>query len=437
MSVRTIFSTILLIIIAAGAAGQSPAYNKLIQQAEELAKSKHYKESAAAYSKAFATMGGKAAPDDRYNAACMWALSGSTDSAFYHLNYLATKGKFKDYKHLLEDTDLESLHPDKQWAAICQQVQQNKETASAKLNKPLVAQLETILDNDQKYRMALDSVGQKYGQDSKELDDLWKAIALHDSLNEIEVIAILEKYGWPGIDMVGEEGSETVFLVIQHADIKIQDKYLPMVREAVKKGAVKPGSLAILEDRVALRHGGKQKYGSQLAGDGNGPFVLPMVDPDNVDKRRATVGLGPLSEYLQNWGLTWDAATYKRQLPEIEAGILAGKTPEYQKLVQKANDLYTAKQYKESAGTYRKAFTIIGGKAAPDDRYNMACCWALAGSKDSAMYQLNYLATKANYKNHKHLLEDTDLESLHTDKRWAALCKQVKQNSDKAEAKHK
>jgi len=126
MSIRTILSTVLLMILAAHAAAQSPEYNKLIQKAEDLAKSNQYKEAAAAYSKAFVAMGGKATPDDRYNAACMWALAGSKDSAFYHLNYLATKGKFKDYKHLLEDTDLESLHPDKRWTAFCEQVQKTR-----------------------------------------------------------------------------------------------------------------------------------------------------------------------------------------------------------------------------------------------------------------------------------------------------------------------
>ncbi len=276
-------------------------------------------------------------------------------------------------------------------------------------------------------------MSQKYGQDSKEVDELWKAIELHDSLNEIEVVAILEKYGWPSTAMVGEEGTETVFLVIQHAPLKMQDKYLPVIREAVKKGNAKASSLALLEDRVAIRHGGRQIYGTQVFGE----YPLPMIDPDNVDKRRATVGLGPLASYLQNWGITWNATDYKKQMPEIEATVAAGRNPEYRKLSQSAYDLYESKHYKESAETYRKAFTVMGGKGSAVDRYNMACSWALAGSNDSAMLQLQYLATKGNYKDYKHLLEDTDLDSLHTDKRWAALCKQVKQNKDKAEAKHK
>jgi hypothetical protein len=45
---------------------------------------------------------------------------------------------------------------------------------------------------------------------------------------------------------------------------------------------------------------------------------LPLADPDNVDKRRAEVGLTPLAEYVKHWGIKWDVDDYKKQLPAIE-----------------------------------------------------------------------------------------------------------------------
>jgi hypothetical protein len=48
-------------------------------------------------------------------------------------------------------------------------------------------------------------------------------------------------------------------------------------------------------------------------------YVLPLEDPDNVDKRREEAGLLPIAEYLQSFGLIWDAAHYKKDLPDIEA----------------------------------------------------------------------------------------------------------------------
>ncbi len=318
MTLRYAFNTVLFIVIAIDASGQGVEYYRLVQKGEQLFNTKEYKESALFYSKSFAIAGSKAVPDDRYNAACAWAEAGNMDSAFHQLQYIATKRNFANYKHLLDDTDLKSLQIDKRWVSVCRQVRKNKEQVDAKLNKPLVAWLDTILDNDQKYRTSLDSVAEKHGPDSKEMKALWDGMRLHDSLNEIEVVAILDKYGWPSIESVGEMGTEPIFLVIQHAHLKIQDKYLPVMRDAVKKGNAKAAWMALLEDRVALRHGRKQIYGSQVSGDEKGGYLAPMIDPDHVDERRASVGLGPLAAYLKQFELTWDVAAYKKQLPEIE-----------------------------------------------------------------------------------------------------------------------
>lgn len=88
------------------------------------------------------------------------------------------------------------------------------------------------------------------------------------------------------------------------------------MRNAVRKGNVKSNHLALFEDRVALRKGGKQIDGSQIGRDKKtGEFyVLPLIDPDNVDKRRAEVGLVTIQEYIQRWGITWNVERYKTDL---------------------------------------------------------------------------------------------------------------------------
>jgi hypothetical protein len=123
-----------------------------------------------------------------------------------------------------------------------------------------------------------------------------------------------------GKDVVGAQANQTLFLVIQHSDLKYQQKYLPMMREAVKKGNAKASSLALLEDRVALREGRKQIYGSQTSMNTTTRKIniSPMIDPDNVDKRRAEAGLGTMAEYAAKLGIVWDLETYKKELPEIQ-----------------------------------------------------------------------------------------------------------------------
>ena len=93
-----------------------------------------------------------------------------------------------------------------------------------------------------------------------------------------------------------------------------------MMKEAVAKGNANPGSLAFLIDRIEIREGRKQIYGSQIGINpkDNTHYVLPLIDPDNVDQRRTEVGLGPISDYVKNWNLVWDVEKYKSELPELE-----------------------------------------------------------------------------------------------------------------------
>jgi hypothetical protein len=46
-------------------------------------------------------------------------------------------------------------------------------------------------------------------------------------------------------------------------------------------------------------------------------YVLPLDDPENVDQRRAAVGLQPLADYISHWNLTWDVEAYKKELPDL------------------------------------------------------------------------------------------------------------------------
>ena len=127
--------------------------------------------------------------------------------------------------------------------------------------------MDTIYQNDQKYRKQKRELERKYGWDSEEMKSHLKKVTEKDSINLIFVKKILDEYGWLGRDIIGRQGNLTLFLVIQHSDLETQEKYLPMVREAVKKGDVYMSNYILLEDRVALRQGKRQIYGSQIGRD--------------------------------------------------------------------------------------------------------------------------------------------------------------------------
>ncbi len=309
---KSLLAALLLGVMPAAFAqnGTTLQYYKLIRTADSLYNSKNYKASAFSYSEAFKANHGTGFAGDRYNAACSWALAGYIDSAFSNLDNITKNGSYTNYNHIRVDPDLNGLHTDQRWKAVLASVKAYQERAEAGYNKPIARQLDSIGIADQAGRLKIDSVQKKYGMQSKQMDQLWKSIILSDSLNLEKVKAILDKYGWLGTDKVGLAGNKTLFLVIQHADAQTRDKYLPMMRQAVKQGRASAADLALMEDRSALEHGKKQIYGSQIGWDKQSKkyYVSPIEDEGNVDTRRNAVGLEPLAVYALHWGIVYRGA---------------------------------------------------------------------------------------------------------------------------------
>jgi len=268
MKAKILFCLMLLVlgISSLGVKGQDYIkYYQLVEEASQLYDSNEYLKSGHKYSEAFIALGNKGMMFkemmyDRYNAACSWALAGETDSSFIQLFLIAKDVKFKGYNYILADTDLNSLHKDPRWVEVLEIVKSNE----ANIDKKLVAILDTIYITDQKYRLQIDSVGNEYGWESKELESFTKIIDITikevDSINLMKVEEIINKFGWLGADVVGEHGNQTIWLIIQHSDLATQERYLPMMREAAKNVKASASDLAYLEDRVALRQGKKQIY---------------------------------------------------------------------------------------------------------------------------------------------------------------------------------
>jgi len=323
MKIKLLTLSITLILFNTSFAQNKEKYDEYVKEASSLYDAKDYKKSAETFKLAFDQLDGKAMWVDRYNAACSYALSNDAENAFYHLNYLAEhpKVKYKNLDHIKTDTDLKVLHTDERWDKLISMVEANKVAYEKDLDKPLMAELDAILELDQKYRKQRKEVEEKYGRDSDEMKAHWDLINETDSINLIKVRKILDERGWLGSKIVGDEGNSTLFLVIQHADLETQVKYLPMMQEAVKLGNARGSSLALLEDRVALGQGERQIYGSQIGTDDETgkQYVFPLIEPEKVNERRAEVGLGPLEDYISNWDIVWNVEEHKKRTEKIES----------------------------------------------------------------------------------------------------------------------
>ena len=328
-AVKATFMISILFVTANSAAQEDKfIYDRLVAQGLDYYNKKDYLNGATTYTKAFAIVLKKYTGyediryESAYNAACCWALCGKPDEAFAALNSIIPTGKLTNVELLINDKDLLSLHPDSRWMQLCNLIKANKQRSEANMDKELVTKLRLIRDDDQKYRNIYDALRKRRDTSGTAFEEqnLRKLMRYRDSVNQVIITPILDTYGWLGPDKVGFMGTQTLFLVIQHAGSEIQEKYLPMMQQAVKEGKALARDLAFLEDRVALRQGKKQLYGSQTwldRSDGK-LYLQPVEDPGNLDKRRAAVWLEPISDYI---GYKWDPAAYINNLPEIERKI--------------------------------------------------------------------------------------------------------------------
>ena len=283
-------------------------YFHLVSVADSLHREKNFKEAAATYTAAFEAFKGKGFVNDRYKAACTYARIGNIDSAYYNLFRIADKGGWSEYDFLISDSDLYVLHSDARWNTLVNKVRKNKAEVESHLNKPLAQELEQIFDDDQKYRLLVDSAEKILAKNPVRMDSLRNVIRVHDAKNQGRVTELLDKYGWLGTDDVGRKGNQALYLVILHSDQATRKKYLPMMREANERGKAASSELALLEDRVLLDEGKNQWYGSQLKfNPENGTYELyPIDDPAGVNERRQEMGLGPLEDYLRQWGIQYN-----------------------------------------------------------------------------------------------------------------------------------
>ena len=81
--------------------------------------------------------------------------------------------------------------------------------------------------------------------------------------------------------------------------------YYSYLKECVEEGEAEKRHLALMTDRMISNLGVKQIYGTQISFDEKtGVYYLDLnevIDPINLNKRRAEMDLKPIEEYLKNW----------------------------------------------------------------------------------------------------------------------------------------
>jgi heme-degrading monooxygenase HmoA len=167
-------------------------------------------------------------------------------------------------------------------------------------DKKLCTELLSIRDRDQEVRS-------RWIADIKN-EALKTEVGKVDDTNLARIEQIIAKGGWPGPSRVGKSAGSVAWLVIQHAELAIQKKYLDMMTKAADTGELDPGLLATTVDRIRVREGRPQLYGTQFH-EMNGVQVPQAIEDEaNVDARRAKAGMGSLADYATDLGRTYGKA---------------------------------------------------------------------------------------------------------------------------------
>ena len=299
---RKIF--LLLIILSVSNLIFAQTYKEYWHTADSLYRIKEYKQAGIEFDNALKLKEGD--KDNYAYAASAWASAGDTTKALHYLNLTADKGWYR--KKLIEnDSVFVFLHKFNEWDTILKKIQANIDEYEKDYNKPLKAELEDIIIKDQTLRLLIKEAEEKFGKDSKEMEYFWELIAWQDSINEKRIIEIIDEYGWPGTSLVGSKANTAVWLIIQHTPLETQELYLSFLQASVKNGESSVHDMAYLEDRILSYKNLPQKFGTQIdINSETGEYTLyDLEDPENVNKRRAEVGLGPIEKYLKLFNIEW------------------------------------------------------------------------------------------------------------------------------------
>ncbi|MBN2639499.1 MAG: hypothetical protein JXR65_10500 [Bacteroidales bacterium] len=243
--------------------------------------------------------------------ALLWT-SPMRDTTFFFLNIaLQNDSSLK----VLYNPDFLSVIDDSRWKKVEDNQFKKYEAKNGPIkNKPFARQLFRMIIKDQGMMYAGNIERRKYMKNGGYFSTpaIFPVLAMEEKNkkeNEKQLIQLLDQYGWPTTSEVTEYAAAGAALIINHASHQLRAKYFPMLEKAFKNGQAQPLRYAKMCDRLLVEDGKEQLYGTQVKFDHRARVPYPIKEPQNVDKRRANIGLGPLKPYLKarfniDWSVT-------------------------------------------------------------------------------------------------------------------------------------
>ncbi|GAB3923868.1 hypothetical protein GCM10029976_014730 [Kribbella albertanoniae] len=134
---------------------------------------------------------------------------------------------------------------------------------------------------------------------------------VHDNVEWLR--GVVNEHGWPGKSVVGEDGMDAFWLLLQHAgsgvptigtpaNLAFQASCIPLLHQAVQAGEAHPRHLAHIVDNQRERTNQLPDYAvmeTAFALEDDELVLRPGLDADTINDNRAQIGLLPLSVDLE------------------------------------------------------------------------------------------------------------------------------------------
>ena len=172
-------------------------------------------------------------------------------------------------------------------------------------NEALRRELLQMLEEDQAVRAP-------FLQGRQPTEAEMRAMRERDEADTKRLGEILDKYGFPGVKLVGLNATRAFITMLLHSpSLKLQRRALPHVERAARRREIPPDDFAMLTDDVLTQEGKPQLYGTNFKFVGGKLALDTTRDPARLDERRRRLGLAPIAEYAKQL-----AELYKMPLDE-------------------------------------------------------------------------------------------------------------------------
>jgi uncharacterized protein DUF6624 len=156
----------------------------------------------------------------------------------------------------------------------------------------LMRQLLAMMDDDRRVRRSLPG---RVTTDGDATD------AEIDRRNLVLLKAIVAEHGWPTIPMVGAAASQAASAILVHAaDHGWQEQLVPELQRLVETGKIFGPDVAEIVDRLLVRSGKRQKFGTQIEIRNGEVVILPVQDSRGLDEWRAEYLLSAISAWRRS-----------------------------------------------------------------------------------------------------------------------------------------